>query len=186
MTRLATLRAVSVAFALLLSSWAAHATWMLQHIIEFEGQARQEHLRFERTPDEHDATQLRMKPSRPLAALKQQHALMDCSAGGWLVGRWRIVGRQLYFLRAFGCGPEEYPVDRLYPGQQGPLRADWVDAEVELHDGELLCEQPYVRQIHRTHLILTLRKGIVTSIERRDMRQHPAVPPASSADRWCL
>jgi hypothetical protein len=186
MTRLAALRAPAIALVFLFASWAAQATASLAHVVEFEGHARPVHLRFDLTDAQRDASRLRMMSSPQLVALQRRESQSFCSAGSYLVGRWRIEGNQLYFLHAFGCGPAEHPVERLYPGQRAPLKADWVDAEIELHDGELLCEQPYVRQVHRTHLILTISKGIVTGIERRDMRDHPWVPPPSSKDRWCL
>jgi hypothetical protein len=182
MTRLAALRVPFVALSLLLASWVAQASWPLQDIVEFEGQARPVQFRADLTEAQRDASDLRMKGSPQLAALQRSLSQHWC----YLVGRWSVVGDKLYFLHAFGCGPKEYGVEQLYPGQRAPMLADWVNAEIELHDGDLLCEYRFALQIHRTHLILTIRKGIVTAIERRDMRNHPWVPPPGNKDRTCL
>lgn len=162
---------------------AAQATWPLLDLVEFEGEAREVHWQPDLPEQDWEKSRLWLKKSRELAAA--QSKLSYCSAGAYLVGRWRIAQGRLYLLHAFSCG-QTFELASLYPGKTAPLFADWVDADIELHDGPLLCSILYLLEIHRTHIHLSIRQGKVIDIRRLDMRSDSRVPPGEAKDRSCL
>lgn len=169
--------ALFVAVSLLIAT-SASASMALADLVEFEGETLRVHYR---------ADQLSLPlPRSPALNQVRKELPVGCSAGDYLVGRWRIQNGRLLLLAVFGCGEHEYPVSSLYPKRSSPLLADWVDEDLELPMGELLCHVPYAFELRRTLLKLKIRSGKVEHVERFDMREDPRVPPKSNSDRHCL
>jgi len=83
------------------------------------------------------------------------------------VAHWKLEEGQLYLTRLMedSCGPsEEIPLDRVFPGGKGPIKASWFTGTLTIPRGKVITSVGS-RRIRERDLLIHIEKGKVATTE---------------------
>jgi hypothetical protein len=89
-----------------------------------------------------------------------------CTARFGPLGIWRIKDEQVMLVGFHKCGGD-FPLSEVYPGQNEPLVATWLNGKLSYETGPDLCWGGW-RPLQARTRILTVEQGRVTATEELD------------------
>jgi hypothetical protein len=104
------------------------------------------------------------------------HRAQQCSAIGGLRATWLFKDDQLWLTGFFSCG-KKYTLPEIYPNEQSAIHATWINAQIAVEHGRVLCVSTGVGPIIRQKTTwLTFKSGILTQRRLTDNGNDPAMP----------
>ena len=103
---------------------------------------------------------MKLPPSQRLTDMKR--AELGCSAIGGPVGKFKLESGKLWLTGLLKCGGD-VSLREVYPDLEGPALATWLTGTFNTQV-EFLCYENPVRPVYSLQQVLTIEKGIVTSL----------------------
>ncbi len=99
---------------------------------------------------------------------RPNHLFPFLSTACWrgYIATWKIEDRQLYLIKLRDCAPtseaQEIPLSSVFPGQKGPIKADWYSGTLQIPQGkQLLYVHMGYGSVYEKELSLTIESGKV-------------------------
>lgn len=107
---------------------------------------------------------LELPKTQRLVAAKRSEA---CTAIGGPVGRFELIGRQIWLVGLHRCSGE-VPLEQIYPEMGRRTHAAWLNGVffAKLHP---LCFTSDGQPVYRTVLRLNVESGVATTLQRTEL-----------------